>query len=82
MVESSHAMNFNVQKYREMALKAIRDVQKRGHVPIVCGGTNYYIEALLFAHEEALINPEEEENKRAHAPAQVFDKLTFEIAFD
>jgi len=40
--------DFNVQDYRKVALKAIADIHSRGKLPIVCGGTNYYIEALLF----------------------------------
>jgi len=31
-----------------MALEVIDDIQSRGKVPIICGGTNYYIEGLLF----------------------------------
>jgi len=50
MLESPDAQTFNVQKYRELAISAISEVQARGNIPIVCGGTNYYIEALLF-HE-------------------------------
>ena len=41
-------MDFNIQNYRHEALKAINDIKSRGKLPIVCGGTNYYIEALLF----------------------------------
>jgi tRNA A37 N6-isopentenylltransferase MiaA len=26
----------------------IADIHSRGKLPIICGGTNYYIEALLF----------------------------------
>lgn len=39
---------FNVQRYRKMAIDVISDIHSRGKVPIVCGGTNYYIESLLF----------------------------------
>ena len=52
MLESPDAQTFNVQKYREIALRAISDIQSRGNIPIVCGGTNYYIEALLFADDD------------------------------
>lgn len=44
---------FNVQKYRDMALAKIAEVQARGNVPIICGGTNYYTEALLFTEGTA-----------------------------
>ena len=38
---------FSVFAYRQFALKAIRDVVKRGKVPIVAGGTGFYVRALL-----------------------------------
>ncbi|MFH0985077.1 MAG: tRNA (adenosine(37)-N6)-dimethylallyltransferase MiaA [Candidatus Omnitrophota bacterium] len=39
--------NFSVFAYRRYALKAIRDIVKRGKVPIVAGGTGFYVRALL-----------------------------------
>ena len=39
---------FNLRKYRDIALKKIEEVMNRNKVPVVCGGTNYYIESLLF----------------------------------
>jgi len=39
--------NFSVFAYRQFALKAIRDIVKRGKVPLVVGGTGFYIRALL-----------------------------------
>jgi len=40
--------DFNVNKYRTLSLDAIQGILARGHVPVVVGGTNYYIETLLF----------------------------------
>jgi tRNA dimethylallyltransferase len=37
-----------VQKYLQLALKVIHDIHSRNKVPVVCGGTNYYIEAVMF----------------------------------
>jgi len=39
--------NFSVFEYREYALKAIRDIVSRGKLPIVAGGTGFYVRALL-----------------------------------
>lgn len=39
--------SFSVFAYRQYALKAIRDIVKRGKVPIVAGGTGFYVRALL-----------------------------------
>lgn len=39
--------SFSVFAYRQFALKAIRDIAGRGKVPIVVGGTGFYVRALL-----------------------------------
>jgi tRNA dimethylallyltransferase len=38
----------SVAEYREMANAAIRDISSRGKLPILCGGTGYYIDAVLY----------------------------------
>ena len=38
---------FSVFAYRQFALKAIKDIARRGKVPIVAGGTGFYVRALL-----------------------------------
>lgn len=38
---------FNVVVFQEMAKKAMRDIYERGHIPIIAGGTGFYIQALL-----------------------------------
>ena len=39
--------NFSVFAYRQFALKAIRAILKRSKIPIVAGGTGFYVRALL-----------------------------------
>jgi tRNA dimethylallyltransferase len=39
--------NFNVAMYKEMAEKLIEEIHNRGKLPIICGGTGFYIDALL-----------------------------------
>lgn len=39
---------FNVAVFQEMARKAIYEIHARGHVPILTGGTAFYIQALLY----------------------------------
>jgi tRNA dimethylallyltransferase len=38
---------FSVFAYRQFALKAIKDIVSRGKIPIVAGGTGFYVRALL-----------------------------------
>jgi tRNA dimethylallyltransferase len=38
---------FTVTRYRKMALTAIKKIQKSGKIPIICGGTGFYIQAII-----------------------------------
>ncbi len=38
---------YTVSLWREQASKAIRDITARGKVPVICGGTGFYIRSLL-----------------------------------
>lgn len=38
---------FSVAQYKHRAERAIEDILKRGKLPIVCGGTGFYIQALV-----------------------------------
>ncbi|MGC8651332.1 MAG: tRNA (adenosine(37)-N6)-dimethylallyltransferase MiaA [Minisyncoccia bacterium] len=38
---------FSVAQYQKLALEAIKDIQKRGKLPILCGGTGLYINAVI-----------------------------------
>ncbi|MEN9613769.1 MAG: tRNA delta(2)-isopentenylpyrophosphate transferase, tRNA dimethylallyltransferase [Candidatus Parcubacteria bacterium] len=38
---------FTVEHYKKLAQKAIIDIVKRGKVPIICGGTGFYIHYLI-----------------------------------
>lgn len=40
--------SFNVGDYAEMALPIVENVLSQGKLPIICGGTGFYINALLF----------------------------------
>lgn len=39
---------FNVAKFKELAENAILDISRRGKLPIICGGTGFYIDALIY----------------------------------
>jgi len=45
---------FDVVQYRKLALKAINEIFKKDKTPIICGGTGFYIQALI----DGLIIPE------------------------
>ncbi len=39
--------NFNSALYKKMAVRAIRDIQKRGKLPFLTGGTGLYIKSIV-----------------------------------
>ncbi len=39
---------FNVARFKEMAVEAMDGIYRRGHIPVVVGGTGFYIQALLY----------------------------------
>ena len=43
---------FDAKIFENLALRAVGDIQSRGKVPLVVGGTYLYIQALLFGIEE------------------------------
>ena len=38
---------FTVAQYKKLADRAIKDITKRGKTPILCGGTGFYIQAVI-----------------------------------
>lgn len=38
---------FTVTRYRNLALKAIKKIQRENQIPILCGGTGFYIQAVV-----------------------------------
>ena len=39
---------FNVHIFKKLATKAINDIYSRGKIPIIVGGTGFYIQAVLY----------------------------------
>ncbi len=42
--------NFSVSDFERLALGAVEDILSRGKTPILCGGTGFYLNAVLFSH--------------------------------
>lgn len=68
---------FNVEKFKILAKKAIEEIHNRGKLPIITGGTGFYIDALIYnitypnvEHDEVL--RKELANKNA---SELFDIL-------
>jgi len=55
---ASPKRRFTVVQYRKLALKAINKILKKVHVPILCGGTGFYIQAVV----DGIVIPEVKPN--------------------
>ena len=68
---------FNVMVFQRMAREAIREITDRGHIPLMTGGTGFYIQAVLY---DVHFSPEENgghvrESYEAIAKSEGNDKL-------
>ena len=48
---------FSVTEYERLALRAINDIIQRGKTPILCGGTGFYIDAILYDQQLPEVPP-------------------------
>lgn len=55
--------DFTRPDYTEIATNLINSLFKQGKIPIIVGGTHYYIESLLFKDDELFQDLEKEEEK-------------------
>ena len=74
---------FSVAEYKKLADAAIADVRARGKIPILAGGTGFYINAVLFDAEFEDVPQAEADKLRSqflgeassHGPRYIHDKL-------
>ncbi|MBO5412013.1 MAG: tRNA (adenosine(37)-N6)-dimethylallyltransferase MiaA [Clostridia bacterium] len=52
--------SFSVSDYEEMALPIVENLLKQGKTPIICGGTGFYVNALLYKHQYGNVGANEE----------------------
>lgn len=48
---------FDVQKFQKLGTEAIQDILKRKKIPIICGGTGFYIDSLVYQTEFSPVKP-------------------------
>lgn len=48
---------FSVAQYQKLGTKAISAILKRGKIPIICGGTGFYIDALIYRIDFPAVKP-------------------------
>ena len=65
--------NFSVAEYAARAEAVAADIEKRGKVPIICGGTGLYINALLYGYEMRSYDPQLREKLKSELDKEGID---------
>lgn len=65
---------YNVKRFQDDARGKIREIEERGHLPIVVGGTGLYIKALLYDYD-FVDNPEKLEQYEEEDTNSLYEKL-------
>ena len=68
---------FTASQYQKLAKKALEKIIKKGKLPIICGGTGLYIDALIYGYEfpEVKPNPKLRESLEKLNTEKLFQKL-------
>ena len=68
---------FNVAQYQKLAIKTIKDIQKRGKMPFLVGGTAFYINAVVegWQFPKSKANSALRKTLESQSPAQLFKIL-------
>lgn len=72
---------FNVVVFQKLAKQAVSDIYSRGRIPIVVGGTGFYIQALLYDidftenDEDTALRQSLEELAKREGPEALYERL-------
>jgi len=62
--------DYNVMRFREMASECIREIAGRGHLPLLAGGTGFYIQAVLYDVDFTPHSQDDEQRRLLQKEAQ------------
>lgn len=65
---------YSVADFKRDAEKAIADILHRGHIPLICGGTGQYIDAVIFDQSIPAVEPDDK--LRAELEPKSIEELT------
>lgn len=61
---ASPKRTFTVTQYQKLAKKSLTNIIKRGKIPIICGGTGLYIDALIYDYKFPKVPPQPKLRKK------------------
>ncbi len=56
--------SYSVGDYEESALPIVENILKRGKVPVICGGTGFYIQSLCFSRGHGSVGADEKVRRK------------------
>lgn len=65
---------FSVSDYERLALPVVNDIIARGKVPVLCGGTGFYMNAILYSHSFGNTSADEGIRKKYEKIAEEYGK--------
>jgi len=54
---ASPRRSFSVEQWRRHAVQAIKTIQQHNHLPIIAGGTGFYVDSLIYNHSFPSVKP-------------------------
>lgn len=74
---SNPKRKMSVVQYERLATRTVKDILKRGKVPIICGGTGLYIDSVLTDESFPAVPPNAKLRKELEklSPEKLFEKL-------
>jgi tRNA dimethylallyltransferase len=74
---ASPKRQYSVAQWKKAAQKAIADIVRRGKLPIICGGTGFWIDTLVYDRSLPHVRPNAKIRARLQklSPAQLFTRL-------
>lgn len=68
---------FTVSQYQKLAKKTLADIIKRDKLPIICGGTGLYIDALIYDYQLPKVPPNQKLRKQLERKTteELFERL-------
>lgn len=75
--EASPRAQYSVARFQKQARKIIVDIQKRGKLPIICGGTGHWVDAVIYNQTLPEVKPNSALRQQlSHlTPAEMFTML-------
>jgi tRNA A37 N6-isopentenylltransferase MiaA len=73
-----------VRQYVLLAIQNIKDIVNRGKIPVITGGTNYYIEKVLFNDETdlPLVGPNQQDTKVGEPMSNIISNTNLQSKFN